>query len=436
MIQRQLKIFFIFFVFNDILFGERNDNMNENLMKKFAKLAVQVGANVQKDQVVVINSSTETKELARTIAKEAYEAGAKKVVMGWSDDYIGRHRWDYQSKETLQDIPDYLISKYQYFVDQGACVISIASPIPGLNKGVDPEKMQVATIASSKAINFYREHMMGNRSQWTIVGAPNEVWAQKVFPDASPSEAVEKLWNAILSASRVTDDNDPVAEWNAHNEQLLKHNKLLNDNQFKSLVFKNSLGTDITVDLVENHVWAGGGEHTTKGVYFNPNIPTEETFTMPHRDGVNGIVYASMPLNYQGNLIEDFWLKFEDGKVIDYDAKAGKDALKNLLELDEGSSRLGEIALISYDSPISNMDILFYNTLFDENASCHMALGRAYPMNVKGGNDMSKEALAEIGYNNSMAHSDFMFGTADLSVKGITKDGKEVVIFKDGNFII
>lgn len=410
--------------------------MNQKLLNKFAKVAVVIGANVQKDQIVVLNASTEAKELARSIVKEAYEVGAKNVIVNWSDDYIGRYRWDYQSIDTLTEIPEWLISKYQYLVDNGACVISITSPNPGLNKGVDPKKMQAATIASSKAMQFYREHMMGNRSQWSIVAAPNAAWAKKVFPELDEEAGVEKLWSAILEASRVTEDNDPIKDWNEHNERLLNHNKILNDFQFDYLTFKNSMGTDVSVKLVDNHIWAGGGEHATTDVYFNPNIPTEENFTMPHKTGVNGKVYATKPLNYQGNLIEEFWLEFKDGKVVDYDAKAGKSSLENLLQLDEGSSYLGEIALISDNSPISNMNILFYNTLFDENASCHMALGRAYPMNVAGGNDMDKESLEKVGYNNSMAHSDFMFGSPDMEIKGVTKDGKTVDIFRKGNFVI
>jgi len=410
--------------------------VKEHLIEKLAELAVKVGANVQQDQVVVVNSSTETKELARKITLQAYKAGAKKVMLNWTDDYVSRYGLDYMSTETLSTVPEWLIGKYKELVEDGACVISITSPIPGLNKGVDPKKMQQSSIARSKALSFVQDHMMGNRTQWTIVAAPNAVWAKKVFPDLAEDEAIEALWDAILQASRVTDDNDPIQEWKEHNDRLLSHNNILNDYQFESLYFKNSLGTDITIKLVDNHIWAGGGEFSTKGVWFNPNIPTEENFTMPFKTGVNGKVVATKPLNYQGTLIEDFWLVFKDGKVVDFDAKKEKDALKNLLEYDEGSSYLGEIALISYDSPISNSNILFLNTLFDENASCHMALGRAYPMNIKGGNDSSLEELQKKGYNFSMAHSDFMFGSKDLQIVGTTKDGKKVTIFKDGDFVI
>ena len=408
----------------------------EQVIKKLAELAVKVGANVQKDQMVVVNSSTETKELARMITLEAYQAGASKVMVNWADDYVSRYGLDHMSVETLSTVPEWQIDKYKHLVEEGACVISITSPIPGLNKGVDPKKMQEASIARSKALSFYQDHMMGNRSQWTIVAAPNPVWDKRVFPDLEEEQAIDALWDAILQASRVTEDNNPIKEWEEHNERLLTHNKILNDYQFDSLHFKNELGTDLTIKLVENHVWAGGGETSTKGVWFNPNIPTEENFTMPHKTGVNGKVVATKPLNYQGNLIEDFWLEFKDGKVVDYDAKKELDALKNLIEYDEGSSYLGEVALISYDSPISNSGILFFNTLFDENASCHLALGRAYPMNIQGGTEASLEDLKEKGYNFSMAHSDFMFGSKDLQITGTTKDGKKVTIFKDGDFVI
>ncbi|MGM0435854.1 MAG: aminopeptidase [Bacillota bacterium] len=409
---------------------------DQRKIEKFAELAVNIGANVQKDQIVVVNASTDTNDLARKITEKAYDAGAKRVEVQWNDPYVSRFSYLGMSEEALTEVPEHIIKKYEYFVDQGACFISITSPVPGLNSDVPGNKIQKASQARSRKLDFFQTHMMGNRSQWTIVGAPNATWAEKVFPEKSGEEAVEALWDAILNASRVYADNDPVKDWEAHNEKLARHNKILNDHQFKALHFENSLGTDITVELVKNHVWAGGNEESTKGIVFNPNIPTEESFTMPLKTGVNGTVYATKPLNYQGNLIEDFWLTFKDGEVIDYDAKKEKDALKNLVEFDEGSRYLGEIALIPYDSPISNTGILFFNTLFDENASCHMALGRAYPMNVEGGTEMDKESLKALGYNHSMAHSDFMFGSEDLSVKGIKEDGTEIQIFKDGNFVI
>jgi len=406
------------------------------LINKLAKLAVKVGANVQKNQMVVIRTTTESKDLAREIAEEAYLAGAKQVYVQWSDDFVSKSSLMHMEIENLEIVPQWLIDQQKDFVNQQACFISITSPIPGLNREVDPMKAQRQGIAITKAVEFFREHLMGNRAQWTIVAAPNPIWAKQVFPKLNEEEAVEALWNAIFDACRVELDNDPVSAWDKHNEILLAHNKVLNQFNFKHLHFKNSLGTDLIVELVPNHVWAGGGEKTTKGVYFNPNIPTEETFTMPYKWGTRGRVVATKPLNYQGKLIEDFWLEFKDGKVVDFDAKKEKNALQNILDTDTGSRYIGEIALISHDSPISNTNILFLNTLFDENASCHMALGRAYPMNVKDGINTPVEELEKIGYNNSMVHSDFMFGSEDMEITGVTQDGKEVVVFSKGNFVI
>jgi len=410
-------------------------NFNQ-LLDAYAKLSVYVGANVQKDQMVVIRATTESKELVRKITEHAYIKGAKRVTVQWSDDYVSKVGFDHMTIETLEEVPQYLVEQTQYFVDQGACFISITSPIPGLNKDVDPTKLQKSGMAMQKKLSFFQAHLMGNHAQWTIVAASNLIWAKEVFPHLDGQEAIDALWDAIFSACRVTQDNDPIQAWDEHNSILSKHNKLLNDYNFKALKFKNSLGTDLTVELVQNHVWAGGGEHTSTGVYFNPNIPTEETFTMPYKFGTEGKVVASKPLNYQGKIIKDFWLVFKDGKVVEFDAKIEKETLKNIIEFDEGSSYIGEIALISHDSPISNTNLLFVNTLFDENASCHMALGRAYPMNIKDGIKTPIAELEKVGYNQSMVHCDFMFGSEDMEIKGIKQDGTEVVVFKKGNFII
>ncbi len=410
--------------------------INNKLLEKYAKLIVVTGANVQKGQLVFVNSAADNYVLARKIVRYAYEAGASKVVVNWNDDYVSKEGYLHRTIESLSEIPQFTIDKYKDFIDKNGCVITIKSPVPDLNVDIDPKKLQASGIASRKAMSFYSDHMMASRSQWVVCAAPNPVWAKKVFPDLEEADAINALWDAILSASRVTEDNNPIEEWKKHNKNILEHNIVLNNYNFEKLLFKNSLGTDISVKLVDNHIWAGGGELDPRKVLFNPNIPTEENFTMPHKYGVNGKVVATKPLNYQGKLIEDFWLEFKDGKVVAYDAQKNKDVLENLINFDEGSCHLGEIALISYDSPINNSGILFYNTLFDENASCHMALGRAYVINVEGGTEMSKDELEKIGCNHSMAHSDFMFGSKDLSVIGVKKSGEEVVVFKDGNFVI
>jgi aminopeptidase len=404
-------------------------------IQDFARLIVKLGINVQKDQGVMINANTDTKYFVRILVEEAYKAGSKQVTVRWSDEVIQHHAYHYNSLETLEEIPNYLVEQFNYFIEKEYALISVHAETPGLMADVDSIKLQTAALASGKALKAWREHVMGNRTQWTVVSVPTPNWAKKLFPDLSEDEAVETLWTYMLEAVRVDGVVDPVELWDKHNAVLHAHNLILNQHQFKTLNFKNSLGTDLSVQLVENHVWAGGSETSTKGVVFNANIPTEEAFTMPHKDGANGFVYASKPLNYQGTTIDEFWLKFENGKVVDYDAKVGKDALTNLLTFDQGSSSLGEVALVGYDTPISKSGLLYINTLFDENASCHLALGRAYPMNVKQGNDMSLEALEKLGYNNSMAHVDFMFGTKDLSIVGKKANGETVVVFEDGNFV-
>lgn len=408
----------------------------DNRLVKYAELIIKKGVNVQKDQLVVVRATTETRELARELTKQAYLAGAKKVYTQFNDEYVSKYLYEYASIETLEEVDTWFIEQNKLFVEKGACFISITSPMPGLNAGLDGLKIQKATIATQKAIPFFQSHLMANRAQWTVVGAPNAIWAKKVFPELDEKEAYDKLWDSIFNASRVYNDNDPIKEWDLHNETLAKHNALLNELNFKQLHFTNSLGTDLIVELVKNHVWAGGSELAGNGVVFNPNIPTEETFTMPYKFGTQGKVYATKPLNYQGKLIENFWLEFKDGKVVNFGAEKEQEALKQLLESDEGSSYIGEIALISFDSPISNTNILFYNTLYDENASCHMALGRAYAMNVKGGTEMTEEELKAAGANESVVHVDFMFGSSDMKIVGLTQDNKEILVFENGNFVI
>ena len=402
-------------------------------LNKYARLSVEVGVNLQKGQMLLINSPVDCKDFTRMIVKNAYEVGASDVVVRWNDDVSGKYFYDYASMDKIKEIPNYLVEMMKYVVDNNAAVVSISAPTPGLMKDVDPEKLQARSKSSHEKLSFYQKHMMANGSQWVVIAYPTEAWANKVFEN--DENAYDKLLDAILSASRVTEDNDPVLEWKKHMDNLANHNKMLNDYDFKSLHFKNSLGTDLTVELVEGHIWAGGGEHSKSGVYFCPNIPTEETFTMPHKNGVNGKVFSTKPLNYQGKLVDEFWLEFKDGKVVDFGAKKEQDTLKGLLELDEGSSRLGEVALISHDSPISNTGILFLNTLFDENASCHLALGNAYPMNIKDGLITDEDELEKKGYNKSMAHVDFMFGSIDMEIIGLTKDGKSIQVFKGGNFV-
>ncbi len=411
-------------------------NNKESLLKEFAHLAVEVGVNIQPGQLLVVNAPIVAKDLVEMITKRAYEVGAGRVMINWQDDFSTKLFYEYATEERLTEVPEFMIEKLKYIVDEKGAVISITSPNPEMFKDVDPKKIALASNASAPKYKFYSEHMMASKSQWSIIAYPNEAWAHKVFPELNKDEAVEKLLEAILYTSRVDANSDAVENWKKHMHNLDVHNQLLNNYNFKSLHFKNSLGTNLDIGLVENHIWAGGGELSGDGIFFVPNIPTEENFTMPHNQKINGTVVSTKPLNVRGKVIPEFKLTFKDGKVIDFEAKEEYETLKTLLETDEGSKSLGEVALVSYDSPISNLNILFYNTLFDENASCHLALGNAYSMNIKGGTNMTEEELKKFGYNVSNIHVDFMFGSSDMEIIGTTHTGEKVTIFRKGNFVI
>ena len=279
-------------------------------------------------------------------------------------------------------------------------------------------------------------YTMNNEGQWNVIGVASDEWAQIVFPDLEKDEAFARLEAALFDVSGVEEDNDPVEYWQKHDEVLIGHAKKLTEFNFKELRFKSELGTDLTVGLVEDHIWIGGGCTTPEGVYFDPNIPTEEVFCMPHKDKVNGVVYASRPLSYNGTVIENFHLTFKDGRVAGYGAEKEEEALRQLLEFDEGSRHLGEVALVPHESKISKSGILFFNTLYDENASCHLALGRPYPENIRGGTSMSEEELSAKGGNSSLQHEDFMLGTGGMDVDGVTYDGTVIPVMRSGSFVI
>lgn len=406
---------------------------NKELLRAYAKLIAQKGLNVQAGQPVLINASVEVYEFVRLLVEECYNLKAKTVIVDYSDSFNNRAKINNESLENLENVPQYIIDKYQSLVDEGVCRISLTSPNPQGSIGIDIAKQKAYNLAYMSKTAFLRKHFMDDCGQWCVAAVPTEAWANQVFPNAT--DGVDKLWEAIFKACHVSLENT-LDSWDKHSQEIQKHATLLNELELVKLTFKNSLGTNLEVGLAEKHLFAGGDEYTTKGVCFAPNIPTEEVFTMPHKDKVNGVVYASKPLNYNGGLIKDFYLEFKDGKVVKYDAKEGLELLKSLIEFDEGSAYLGEVALLSYESSISLMNILFYNTLFDENASCHLALGAAYAMNTENGINLSEEELIARGCNMSKTHVDFMFGTSDMEVIGYTKDGKVVEIFKNGNFII
>lgn len=408
--------------------------MDKNLLKKYADLVVRVGVNLQQKQILVINSPLECAEFARTIAEKAFNAGAHDVVISWSDELAAHIRYKHGAKKLFTEFPEWRQKFYTDYAEQGAAFVSIAARDPEIFKDIEPEKLKLANQAAGAALLEYRERLMSNKNTWCVVSVPTVSWAKKVFADLAEPAAVAKLWQAIFSTVRISADNDPVAEWQQHIKFLQRAAKFMNDHAFSALHYKNSLGTDLTVELPTGHIWAGGAEISATGVEFAANMPTEEIYTLPKRDGVNGVVVASKPLNYNGNLIEDFSLTFKDGKVIKYAAKKGEEILKDLLATDEGASYLGEVALVPFNSPISNSNILFYNTLFDENAACHLALGKAYPTCLAGGEKMDSVTLLQHGANDSLVHEDFMIGTSDLEISGKMADGSEVQVFKNGNF--
>lgn len=411
--------------------------ISEEILEEYANLAVKVGANVQAGQTVNIGCPVNAYKLARKCAEVAYkDCKAGKVIIDYYDDDKSRLDYIYMSKEALSNFPKWQVDKRKELIDEGYCRISIIGSDPDLLKGLDQEKIKASRMSMMKATSDLQYYFMNSVGQWTIVAYPELNWAKKVFPDLSDDDALSALWSAILKTSRVK-LGSTVSNWESHDKELSNHCKLLNEYNFKSLHFKNSLGTDLSVGLITNHIWQGGSEKASGKypVYFNANIPTEEVFTMPNRYHIDGKVYSTKPLSYGGKIISSFNLTFKDGKVVDYSAKDNEDVLKSILDTDEGSKSLGEVALISYDSPISNSGILFYDTLFDENASCHLALGACYPTTVKDGEKLTSEELLKLGGNDSLNHVDFMFGSKDMSIVGETYDGEHIEVFKDGNFV-
>ncbi|WP_078554133.1 aminopeptidase [Bacillus alkalicellulosilyticus] len=406
-------------------------NLQANL-EKYAELAVKVGINIQEKQTLVINAPLTAIDFVRLVAKKAYEAGAMNVHVEWNDEQLTLMKYKEAPDEAFHDFPEWKAKGYEEMAEKGASFLSIVANNPDLLKGVDPERISNANKASGKAMDTFRSYIQSDKVSWCVIAASSPGWAQKVFPDVSEEEAVEKLWNAIFAATRVTEE-DPVSAWKQHTTNLEDKVAFLNEKKYKKLHY-TAQGTDLTIELPEKHLWAGAGSNNEKDVYFIANMPTEEVFTAPQKDGVNGKVSSTKPLNFGGTLITNFSLTFENGKIVDFEAEEGYETLKRLIETDEGSQFLGEVALVPHDSPISNSNIIFYNTLFDENASNHLAIGSAYAFNLEGGKTMSKEELAKHGLNTSITHVDFMIGSADMNIDGITADGKSEPLFRNGNW--
>lgn len=406
--------------------------MNGNLIEKYARFIVKRGLSIQKNQTLVLTVPVECAPFVRIIAKIAYEEGARDVVCEWTDDELSKVKLLYAPDEALEEFPDWLKDFYESYAKKDAAFLYISANNPDIMKEINPDRISKASKARSFALKEYGERKMLCMNSWCVASIPTRAWAKKVFPGIADDKAEEKLWQAVLKAVRI--DNDMSSStWDIHKKDLNKYSDFLNRSLFKYLHYKNSEGTDLTIELPENHIWYSGSAQTQGGTEFIPNIPTEEIFTVPKKTGVNGTAVSSMPLSYNGSLIDKFKITFKNGKIVDYDAESGYEILKDLIETDEGSHYLGEVALVPFNSPISKMNILFYNSLFDENASCHLAVGMAYPC-IKDIEKMSNEEIQKLDINNSQIHVDFMVGTKDLDITGITQTGSEIPVFINGNY--
>ncbi|WP_163527520.1 aminopeptidase [Halobacillus ihumii] len=407
---------------------------HQKRLEKYAELALKKGVNLQSGQGLIINAPIEAADLVRTISAKAYGRGAKNVHVEWSDELLSYMKMKNAPMKVLETFPKWKAEGLEEMVKDGYSLLTVYGPNPDLLKGVDSERIAKANKASAEALTGYRDYIMNDKTTWSIVAYAQAAWAEKVFPGLKEEAAQSKLWEQIFKITRV-DQDDPIQAWEEHNERLRQAREYLNKKQYKKLHYK-AAGTDLSVELPENHIWHGGSATSEKGVEFNPNMPTEEVFTMPHKYGVQGKVSSTKPLSYGGNLIENFSLTFKDGKVVDYSAESGEETLKHLLESDDGAKRLGEVALVPDESPISKSGHIFYNTLYDENASCHLALGKAYPTNIENGPSMSKEEMEKHGVNDSLVHEDFMMGSSEIDIDGETKDGSYEPIFRKGSWVI
>lgn len=405
--------------------------MKKSVLRKYAHLIATVGVNVKRGQEVFISAELDQPEFVRMVAEECYKAGAARVNVEWGDQALACLHTRRRSQKVLSTLTSYELEKWKYQAEVLPCKIYLMSEDPDGMAKVNQKKVAAAQQAKMKLIKPIRDKME-DRYQWCIAAVPGAAWAKKVFPHLPKGKAIEALWEAILTTSRVTDD--PVAAWKEHNRDLHDRCEYLNGLGIRELHYTSKNGTDFRVRLMDESIFAAGGEYTLTGNYFNPNIPSEEVFTSPKRGEAEGIVYASLPLSYNGQLIENFSVRFENGKAVEVHAERGEDVLREMIAMDEGAAYLGECALVPYASPIRESGILFYNTLFDENAACHLALGRGFGGCVRDHEKYSLDELREKGVNDSIIHVDFMIGTEDLDIDATTKDGRVVPIFRKGNW--
>ena len=405
--------------------------MKKTRLKKYAQLIAKAGVNVQKGQEVFIRAGLDQPEFVKMLVEECYKLGAKKVVVDWNYQPLEKLHVRYRSLRTLSELDNYEEARWQHYTDTFPCRIYLESDDPDGLRGMDQEKRFKADQKIFPVIKKYRDQLE-NRIQWCIAAVPGAAWAKKLFPELPKKQAVEKLWEAILYTSRV--DDDPVEAWRRHNEDLRRRCDYLNSLGIARLHFRSSNGTDFTVGMIEQAVFRGGADTTLQNVLINPNIPSEECFISPMKGEAKGIVYSTKPLSYQGQLIENFSIRFENGKAVEWHAEKNESLLTRIITLDEGSAYLGECALVPYDSPIRNSGILFYNTLFDENAACHLALGMGFADCIRGFENYSLEECRAMGINDSMVHEDFMIGSDDMDIDAFTRDGRMVPIFRAGNW--
>lgn len=409
---------------------------NEKKLADFCELALKIGVNLQKDQSLEIVCPIEKREVAHAIAKKAYEVGAKIVRVRWQDEEFEKINYTGASKEALSEVPKWLVASRNYLVDNNFCYIAIDAEDPSAFKDVPVEKLSAVAKARSKAFKKYSDAVMSNGIRWCVVSVPTEAWAKHVFPQAKNGTEAEAMLTEAIAKTMRLNYNNPVEEWEKHIARLDARAKFLNEQDFEYLHYENSIGTDLYVGLADGHEWLSAKESAKDGVPFVANMPTEEVFTAPHRLKTNGVVKSALPLSYNGQIVDKFSLTFKKGKVVAFSAEKGYDILKELINTDEGTRHIGEAALIGKNSPIAEQGILFYNTLFDENAICHLALGKAYPTTLKGGANLTAAELKARGANDSVEHVDFMIGTSDLKVTGIKKDGTKIPVFRDGEWCI
>ena len=405
--------------------------MKKTILREYAKLIVKCGANVQKGQEVLLFADLDQPEFVQMVVEEAYKLKAKKVTVEWRYQPLEKIHVRYQSVKTMGTVLEWEKAKQEYLCETVPCRILLMSEDPDGLKGINMEKVSKARQMSYPILKAYRDRRE-YREQWCIAAVPGQAWAKKVFPGMRTSTAVEKLWEAILSASRVTED--PIGAWAEHNADLAARCEHLNSLKLRKLHYTAANGTDLTVGLIPESRWRGGGDTSLEGIFFNPNIPTEECFISPMRGQAEGIVYSSMPWCYRGQIIDKFFMRFENGRVVEAGAERGGDVLNTVLDMDEGARYLGECALVPQRSPICQSGILFYNTLFDENAACHLAIGRGFADTIVDYHSKTLDECRELGINDSMIHEDFMIGCDSMNIDGICEDGTTVAIFRNGNW--